>query len=106
MAYAGKTGQSRRLQPVSNSVPAKESRPVGALTTGLTIGVIVGAAVALLFAPARGADTRRMMQRGMRRAGLRSRDAWEDLRVELQHARRQLKRARRRARLAKAVIQP
>src|SRR5687768_4743948 len=100
MAYAGKAGQSRRLHAVPNSAPAKESRPLGALTTGLTIGLLVGAAVALLFAPARGDDTRRLIRRGMRRVGLRSHDAWEDLRIELQHARRQLKRARRRARLA------
>jgi len=61
--------------------------------------VLVGAAVALLFAPGRGKDTRRMLRRGMRRVGVRGHDAWEDLRIELQHARRQMKRARRRARL-------
>jgi hypothetical protein len=33
---------------------------------------------------------------------LRGADAWEDLRLELRHARRQLKRARRRAQLAAA----
>ena len=102
MAYAGKAGESRRLRAVPNSAPAKESRPLGALTTGLTIGVIVGAAVALLFAPARGAETRHKVRRGMRRVGVDSRDAWEDLRLELRHARRQLKRVRRRARLAAA----
>ena len=100
MAYAGKAGESRRLHAVPKSAPAKQSRPISALATGVTIGVLVGAAVALLFAPARGADTRRTLRRGMRRAGLRGRDAWDDLRLELQHARRQLKRVRRRARLA------
>jgi len=44
MAYAGKTGQSRPLRPVPKTVPAKESRPFGALATGITIGVLVGAA--------------------------------------------------------------
>lgn len=100
MAYAGKTGQPRPLRTVPNSAPAKGSRPFGALATGITIGVLVGAAVALLFAPGRGADTRRKIRRGMRQAGLRGHDAWDDLRVELRHARRQLKRARRRAQLA------
>jgi gas vesicle protein len=102
MAYAGKTGQSRPVRPVLNSVPAKESRPFGALATGITIGVLIGAAVALLFAPERGSYTRHRLRRGMRRAGLRGRDAWADLRVELRHATRQLKRARRRAKLAAA----
>jgi gas vesicle protein len=100
MAYAGKVGETRRLRTVPNSVPVNTSRPMSALATGITIGVLVGAAVALLFAPARGKDTRRLLRRGMRRVGLRSHDAWEDLRLELQHARRQLKRARRRAKLA------
>ena len=100
MAYAGKAGESRRLRAVPNSATANTSRPMSALATGITIGVLVGAAVALLFAPGRGKDTRRMLRRGMRRAGLRSHDAWEDLRIELLHARRQMKRARRRAKLA------
>ena len=99
MAYAGKTGESRRLRAVPNSAPANTSRPISALATGIAIGVLVGAAVALLFAPGRGKDTRRMLRRGMRRVGVRGHDAWEDLRIELQHARRQMKRARRRAKL-------
>lgn len=45
-------------------------------------------------------DTRRGIRRGLGRARLRGRDAWEDLRLEFRHARRQLKRAGRRGRLA------
>lgn len=100
MAYAGRVGQSRRIHATPKSAPHNGSRPFSTLATGLTIGLLVGAGVALLFAPGRGLDIRRKIQRGARRAGLRGRDAWEDLRVELRHARRQLKRARRRAELA------
>ena len=92
MAYAGKAGVPRRLQP-PNSTPGNDSRPVGSLATGLVIGALVGIAVALLFAPERGIDTRRKL-RAARRAGLRGEDAWEDLRLELIRARRHLKRAR------------
>jgi gas vesicle protein len=61
----------------------------------VAIGLLVGAGLALLFAPQLGRDTRRNLRRGLRRAGLRGHDAWDDLRLELRRARRQLKRARR-----------
>jgi len=102
MAYAGKSGESRRIRALPNSVSHKESRPVGSLATGLAVGLLVGAAMALLFAPQRGLETRRSIARRARRMRLRGADAWEDLRLELRHARRQLKRARRRAQLAVA----
>jgi len=100
MAYAGKAGQKGRIQALPNAPRRDESRPFGALATGLTVGLLVGAGVALLFAPRLGEDTRRAIGRGMRRARLGGHDAWEDLRLELRHARRLLKRARRRAELS------
>jgi gas vesicle protein len=93
MAYAGKVGHPR----VTHQLP--KSRPAGALATGLTIGLLVGAGMALLFAPQRGSETRRDLGRGLRRVRTRGRDAWDDLRDELWHARRRLVRARRRKRL-------
>ena len=98
MAYAGKA-VPRRLQPV-NSPTGNDSRAGGSLLTGLVIGALVGVAVAMLFAPERGLDTRRKLRRLARRAGLRGQDAWEDLRLELLRARRQLKRARVKAETA------
>lgn len=92
MAYAGKSGD--RAPASVRRVPPRSS--VGPMVTGLAIGLLVGAGVALLFAPERGADTRRGIRRGFRRAGLRGRDAWADLRLELKRARRELLRARRR----------
>jgi gas vesicle protein len=98
MAYAGKVGESHRIHGTPKSVPRKRSRPVGAVATGLAIGLLVGAGVALLFAPQLGSETRHNIKRGLRRAGRRGHDAWEDLGDQLQYARRRLSRARFRRR--------
>ena len=101
MAYAGKAAPSRRIHGAPNLAPrrsltgtATTSRPVGALATGLAIGLLVGAGVALLFAPQSGSETRHDVGRGLRRVGRRGHDAWDDLRDELRRARRQIRRAR------------
>src|SRR2546421_5734872 len=104
MAYAGKAGGSRSIRAVPNSPSNKSlssatarSRPVGTLVTGVAIGLLVGAAVALLFAPQGGTETRRDIRRKFRRARRTGHDAWDDLRYELRSARRQfLNRALRR----------
>jgi gas vesicle protein len=102
MAYAGKVGERHpRL-----SVVAGSTRRVGPVATGVALGLLVGAGVALLLAPRSGADTRRSLRRGLKRAHVRGSDAWEDLRLELRHARRRLKRAGRRTRLAAEDIEP
>jgi gas vesicle protein len=61
----------------------------------LGVGLAIGAAAALLLAPKSGADTRRALRNRGRKLGNRARDAWEDLRVELEATRRALKRKRR-----------
>jgi gas vesicle protein len=58
--------------------------------------LLLGAGVALLFAPQAGRDTRHDLGRTLRRAGRRGRDAWSDLRDELRRARRHINRTRRR----------
>jgi gas vesicle protein len=97
MAYAGKVGEARKLRAVPNSRPHNDSRHVGKLITGVALGLVVGAAIALAFAPGAGSRTRRKLRWAMKEAGWRSRDAWDDLRLELRRASRQLSRARRRA---------
>lgn len=101
MAYAGKSGTARSVRPAGNlaprqplSVSGRASRPA-TLVSGVAIGLLIGAGIALLFAPKIGRDTRRDIRRGLRRAAGRGHDAWDDLRDELRRARRQLKRARR-----------
>lgn len=92
MSYAGKSGEQKPA--TVRRVPPRSS--VGPLMGGIAIGLLVGAGVALLLAPESGADTRRVIRRGLRRAGHRGRDAWADLQLELKRARRELRRARRR----------
>jgi gas vesicle protein len=91
VAYGGKAGETRTSQPLSRN----RTLPAGALATGIAIGLVVGAGIALLFSPASGSDTRRSLRRGLRRARHRSRDAWTDLGDELADARRRWIRARR-----------
>jgi gas vesicle protein len=102
MAYAGKVGERRpRLRVVQGS-----GREVGPIAAGVAVGLLLGAGVALLLAPQPGADVRRGLRRGLKRASLRTSDAWEDLRLELAHARRRLKRARRRTRHVVEDLEP
>lgn len=101
MAYAGKAGEKRPIVLPGRRNP----RLIGPIATGVALGLLLGAGVALLFAPQGGLDTRRDIRRGLRRAGLRGHDAWADLRLEFRHARSQLKRARRRGHLAVEDLQ-
>jgi gas vesicle protein len=66
---------------------------------GLGVGVAIGAVAALLLAPLTGADARRALRTRGRKVGNRARDAWEDLRIELEATRRALKRRRRDAKI-------
>jgi len=59
----------------------------------------LGAAAALLLAPRSGAETRQALRNRGRKVGNKARDAWEDLRVELEATRRALRRRRRDAKM-------
>lgn len=102
MAYAGKAGESRFQPP--NSVATNESRPLVPVATGVAVGLIVGAGVALLLAPLEGADARRVLRRRLRRAGHRGQDAWLDLRDELRRAALRMRRTRRRRLLEAELV--
>jgi gas vesicle protein len=59
---------------------------------GTLLGAALGAGAALLFAPQSGEQTRRDLARRSRHLRVRTTDAWDDLRDELQWAARRGRR--------------
>lgn len=88
---SSRSGVGRRAAMAPRSMSSRNSTAVFA--TGLAIGIAVGAASALLFAPHSGADTRRLIARRGRRLGQRGRDAWGDLAYELRSAAKRRRKA-------------
>ncbi len=78
-----------RARPELQSV---ESNPA-VFAAGMAVGALLGAGVALLFAPRSGAETRHAIGRRGRVLSRRGHESWEDLRDELRRARRRAKRA-------------
>jgi gas vesicle protein len=74
----------------AESAPAGD-RGIAGFVTGMLIGALVGAGVALLFAPARGDRLRRRLGRGARHLGERTRDG---LAHAARRARREIERRR------------
>jgi gas vesicle protein len=111
MAFAPGAGVTRtpsRAQgrPQTNGRPrskaptaAAGNRPSVTFMAGLGIGLAIGAAAALLLAPNSGAQTRQSLRNRGRKIGNRARDAWEDLRIEMEATRRALRRKRRDAKV-------
>ena len=60
---------------------------------GLLIGALVGAGVALLFAPQSGDDTRRLIQRKAKRLTADARDRFDDVKDRVRDARRRAEEA-------------
>ena len=56
---------------------------------GLLLGALIGAGVALLFAPQSGEDTRRMIRRRARRLTADARDRYDDLKDKVRKARKE-----------------
>src|SRR4051812_24398254 len=81
------------------ATPQSGRRPTVTFLAGLGIGVAIGAAAALLLAPRSGAATRQALRNRGKKMGNRARDAWDDLRLELEATRRALKRKRRDAKM-------
>jgi hypothetical protein len=118
MSYAGPISRGTRVSDAESSrsetpptiavrsrVAARPRRPSadaapGAVifAAGVALGIAVGAAGALLFAPQTGADTRRAIARRGRRLGVRGRDAWEDMGDELRRFARRRRRSWQRRR--------
>jgi gas vesicle protein len=62
-------------------------------TAGLLIGALVGAGVALLFAPQRGEETRRFIRRKAKRLTAEASDRFDDVKDRVRAARRRAEEA-------------
>jgi gas vesicle protein len=62
-------------------------------TAGLLIGALLGAGVALLFAPQSGEETRRLIRRKAKHLADEARDRYEDVRHRVRAARRRAEEA-------------
>ncbi len=75
-------------QPSDNGLP-REMVPdwtnIGLFTTGIVVGAVLGAAVALLLAPASGYETRRRVKRKFH-SDEHDGDVWDELAGELERA--------------------
>ena len=76
----------------------RDWRGAGVLSLGIIAGALVGAGVALLFAPQSGEETRERIVTRARRLGVRADESWDDLRDELRRLRRRSRRAATRGR--------
>jgi hypothetical protein len=91
-------GEGRAVPRVTGR-PWAEGRDWARLATlggGIAVGVLLGAGVALLFAPASGEDTRELLLEQARAAGGRVRDRFDDLRDDVRWATRRGRRGVRR----------
>lgn len=117
MSFAGRAGKrGRGLGVVPGGSPATGEDPLapaspmqaagreepswmrGALFgAGIAVGAMVGAGLALLYAPQSGLQTRTAIRRRSRKLVSRGHDAWDELADELRRtARRRTKQLRRR----------
>ena len=60
---------------------------------GLLIGALLGAGVALLFAPQSGAETRRMIRKKTKRLAASAEDRFDDVKDRIRQARRKAEEA-------------
>src|SRR3954466_2599923 len=75
-------------QPKDDGLPPEmvpDWNNIGLFTAGIAVGAVLGAAVALLLAPASGEDTRHSIGRRGRRFR-RDDDVWDELAEELERA--------------------
>ena len=81
-------------QEQSEAEAGDEVRRSGAVgfVGGLVLGALIGASIALLVAPARGAVTRRRIKRLVRDMGDKARDTFEDAREGLAEEKHRLER--------------
>ena len=76
---------SRHVIEEEEAAPAGSARPFAA---GLLIGALIGAGVALLFAPQSGADTRRQIRKRSKKIAAGAQDRFDDIKDRIRQARR------------------
>ena len=64
-------------------------RRVGTFVAGMALGALVGAGLALLFAPQSGEETRRYVSRKAKHLAREARDRYDDVREKVHRARRE-----------------
>jgi hypothetical protein len=101
--YAGEEDEGYEVAETSEPVgrswdEERDWRGAGILSLGVIAGALVGAGVALLFAPQSGEETREHLANRARRLGSRADASWDDLRDELRRLRRRSRRAATRGR--------
>ena len=90
---AGAKGPGGRASPDPSDDDAEiDWERVAVFGTGIALGAALGAGVALLFAPYSGEEARTAIWRQGARLAHQGRDAWDDLRDELEWAARRGKR--------------
>jgi len=66
-----------------------EGRRARTFLAGLAIGALVGAGIALLFAPQSGEETRRQVSRKAKHLAREARDRYDEMREKVRRARRE-----------------
>jgi hypothetical protein len=93
-------------RPAAREAPEVDWDHVAIFAGGIALGLALGAGAALLLAPQSGAEARHAIVRRGRKLGVRTHNAWDDLRDELEwatvRAGRNLRGAIRRRRRAPA----
>jgi gas vesicle protein len=84
--------QAEERRQAEPEIEERDAGGAGSFAAGIIIGAVLGAGIALLFAPERGDRTRRRLGRGLRRLREEGRERLEDASRE---ARRELARRRR-----------
>ncbi len=64
--------------------------PVGGYLTAVAIGALVGAGIALLYAPCSGKETRKLLKRRAGQLKNRAADIVEDAKETIQHAKEEI----------------
>jgi len=80
------------IEAVEEEEAEVERHSTRTFVAGLAIGALVGAGLALLFAPQSGVETRRAVSRRAKHLAREARDRYEEMREKVRRARREKER--------------